>query len=374
MSAPRVSKPKYQQILERLRHEIEIGKFRNGQRFPSEAALVRRFGASRITVGRAVRELQLGGYVDRVAGSGTFVRQRDKPNTSGLVFGIVIPGFGETEIFEPICQGIANSPLGGGHALLWAHSDSSRSSREDQVLEMCRQCIDRSVSGVFFAPLELRAGVAEVNRHVLKLLKGAGIPVVLLDRRAEEPSARERCDLVGIDNYRAGFLAAEHLIGLGARRIGFVSFEYQASTVAARIAGFASALASHGRKSAGELVFPASPEDTLNFLWKKSRFDAFVCANDRIAGKMMRSLLAQGARIPDDVRIVGIDDVAYANLLPVPLTTIHQPCRAIGEAALHVMLERIERPKAPARNVLLDCSLVIRESCGSRRRTSRYDG
>ena len=79
----------------------------------------------------------------------------------------------------------------------------------------------------------------------------------------------------------------------------------------------------------------------------------------------MHTLLARGIRIPKDVRIVGIDDVNYAALLPVPLTTVHQPCRDIGETALRVMLERLDRPKMPARDVLLDCTLVIRQSCGS---------
>ena len=68
---------------------------------------------------------------------------------------------------------------------------------------------------------------------------------------------------------------------------------------------------------------------------------------------------------------MGIDDVNYASLLPVPLTTVQQPCREIGEAALRVMLERIDRPKMPARDVLLDCTLVIRESCGAIEATSR---
>jgi len=77
--------------------------------------------------------------------------------------------------------------------------------------------------------------------------------------------------------------------------------------------------------------------------------------------------LGQGVRIPRDVRIVGIDDVNYASLLPVPLTTVHQPCREIGEAALRVMLERLERPKMAARDVLLDCRLAIRKSCGGKR-------
>jgi len=79
----------------------------------------------------------------------------------------------------------------------------------------------------------------------------------------------------------------------------------------------------------------------------------------------MHTLLARGIRIPQDVRIAGIDDVSYAALLPVPLTTIHQPCRDIGETALRVMLERLDRLNMPARDVLLDCTLVVRESCGA---------
>ena len=65
----------------------------------------------------------------------------------------------------------------------------------------------------------------------------------------------------------------------------------------------------------------------------------------------MQTLLEHGVRIPRDVRIVGIDDVNYAALLPVPLTTVHQPCREIGETAMRVMLERLEHPKMPARDL-----------------------
>ena len=79
----------------------------------------------------------------------------------------------------------------------------------------------------------------------------------------------------------------------------------------------------------------------------------------------MRALLAQQIRIPGDVRIVGIDDVNYASLLPVPLTTIRQPCREIGAAALEAMLDRLDRPAMPARDILLDCELVVRDSCGA---------
>jgi DNA-binding LacI/PurR family transcriptional regulator len=355
----------YERVFDELRREIESGRFADGQKFPSEAALVKRFDTSRITIGRALRELQQRGLVDRVAGSGTYVRRISRDSAGNLLFGLIIPNLGETEIFEPICQGIANSPEAATHGLLWPHADPNSSSKEDQAWQLCRQCVERRVSGVFFAPLEFSAAAAEVNRRVLTALDQAGIPVVLLDRRPENGSERRRLDLVGIDNHRAGYLATEHLLRLGAMRVGFIAYQNQASTVSGRIAGYRDALAAYGHEPAREFVLAGTPDGELDLDAAAGSCDAFVCANDRIAAYVMRRLLARNVHIPQDVRIVGIDDVAYAALLPVPLTTIHQPCREIGEAALHAMLERLVRPRIAARDVLLDCWPVIRESCGA---------
>ena len=126
----------------------------------------------------------------------------------------------------------------------------------------------------------------------------------------------------------------------------------QASSVAGRVAGYRQAL-----HHAGEVLYATAGA---------TRFEALVCSNDHIAGHAMLALLAKGIRVPEDIRIVGIDDVMYASMLPVQLTTIHQPCAEIGNMALQVMLERIAQPKMPARDVLLDCELVVRESCGCR--------
>ena len=79
----------------------------------------------------------------------------------------------------------------------------------------------------------------------------------------------------------------------------------------------------------------------------------------------MHTLLRLDFAIPRDVRLVGIDDVEYASLLPVPLTTLRQPTREIGDAALSAMLERVTRPDLPARDILLHCDLVVRASCGT---------
>ncbi len=359
-------KPKHRQIREILQKSILSGEYEPGRKLPSEAELVKRFGASRITVGRALRDLQQKGMVERRAGSGTYVKNR--PSDGGLLLGLLIPDLGRTEIFEPICQGMSRLPDAERHALLWGNASSgAESDRGERALQLCMQYIDRRVAGVFFAPLELIPNQEAINLRILDLLKKARIPVVLLDRCAMPHPQRSPHDLVGIDNRRAGYRITEHLLELGRRRIAFVARPLSASTVDARIAGYREALLARGVALTEDLVTRLEPTNAnaVRRAAEDLRPEAFVCANDRTAGELMHTLMSLGWRVPEDVGIGGIDDVEYARLLPVPLTTIRQPCLEIGEVAMAAMLERVARPELPARDILLDCRLVVRRSCGA---------
>jgi GntR family transcriptional regulator of arabinose operon len=367
MAQAKAEAPKYQQVYATLRREIESGKWKPGDRLPTEADLVRTFHASRITVGRAVRDLQSAGLVQRRAGSGTYVAS-GRTAAKGLSFGLLIPDLGETEIFEPICQGMMSSPLARAHALLWgsANGTGAASAREDRAWSLCRQYIDRGVSGVFFAPVELTPDKDDVNQRIVRALEEARIPIVLLDRPAVPYPERGGHDLVGIDNRRAGFLVTDHLLRLGCQRIAFVALPNAAATVEAREAGYREALYAAEQPLDRSAVRRIDPSDSaaVRALMDDCRPDGIVCANDRTAGALMHTLLPLGVAIPGDVRLVGIDDIEYARLLPVPLTTLRQPTRQIGDAALAAMLDRVSRPYLPARDILLHCDLVIRGSCG----------
>jgi DNA-binding LacI/PurR family transcriptional regulator len=362
------AKPKYQKLFETLKADIVSGRFKPGQKMPSETALVNKSGTSRITVGRAIRELQNLGLVDRIAGSGTYVRHTGKNERRPYLFGLLIPDLGETEIFEPICQGIANAPEASEHALLWGHADT-KASKTEQAWRLCQQYISKKVSGIFFAPLEFESDADKVNRRILLAAKQAHVPVVLLDRRAARDPERNRPDLVGINNRQAGYVATEHLLKLGCKRIGFLGYHGSALTISERAAGYKDALAARGLRPAVDLpaFFPPRKEQLLEWRAKGDveSIEAFVCVNDRIAGQLMQLLLSRHVRVPEDVRLVGIDDVSYASLLSVPLTTVHQPTREIGEAALRTMLDRIKAPHMPPREILLDGELVVRRSCGA---------
>jgi len=115
--------PKYLQIVESLRSGLQAGRYKDGARLPSEAELVRRFGVSRMTVVKAMQQLQQEGLLVRRAGSGSYAvegRGLSKP-----VFGLIIPDLGETEIFEPICKGMTGT-LNAAHTLAWGHSQAGR--------------------------------------------------------------------------------------------------------------------------------------------------------------------------------------------------------------------------------------------------------
>jgi DNA-binding LacI/PurR family transcriptional regulator len=361
--------PKHDSIRRALVDAITSGKYGPGQRLPSESELVKSFGASRPTVNRALRELQLTGVIERRAGSGSYVRADS--GVRGFTFGLLIPELGRTEIFEPLCRGMAEAQEGGGHVLLWASSLGDLDNPEQQASNACRQFVSKKVSGVFFAPLELTARKDIINRNIAEILDRAGIPVVLLDRDLVAYPSRSNYDLVGIDNRRAGYMITSHLLQCGCRRVFFLGRPGSAPTVDARIAGYREAMNGAEVPQDSTFICRIQPEDAVSVkqILEDLRPDAFVCANDYTAGRLLRTLSELQVKVPEEIRLVGIDDVKYASLLSVPLTTIHQPCAEMGATAVSVMMERLRNPKLPPRDILLSFHLVVRESCGTRQRS-----
>lgn len=363
---------KHRVLSHRLRADIVSGAYDPGARLPSEPQLVKQFGVSRPTVARALLDLQHEGLIERRAGSGTYVRAGGPVTTSVSTrqLGLLIPGLGNTEIFELICGELASLVRVQDYTLLWGGSTHPRHDTDaslEHAEELCRHFMERRVSGVFFAPYELVPERESANRRIAETLRQAGIPVVLLDRDLQSFPNRSDFDLVGIDNIAGGYLLAEHLIKLGCRHICFVARPHSAPTVDARIAGVREALVRHRLETDPRWLRVGDPGEAkfVRSLSAGNQADAFICANDNTAALLLRSLEAAGVKVPRDVRVVGFDDAKYATLVSPPLTTIHQPCRDIAAVALRLMLERIAQPTLPARCVSLTPRLVLRESCGA---------
>ncbi len=359
-------KTKHREVFNYVLSDIESGKYMEGDRLPSEAELVIQFGASRPTVARALHDLQNMGLVERKVGSGTYVHKAQKQVESWR-FGLLIPGLGSTEIFEPICGQIARLAQKNNHTLLWGDFGEKHGDPDPGLIEqVCESYIRQRVAGVFFAPLELTEDKDRINRSVIASMKSAGIPIVLLDRDIIPFPQRSGLDLVGIDNRLAGFLITDHLINLGCKRVDFLSRPGSAPTVSLRISGYREALLNNGISPDPGWVHSGDPADK-DFI--RGVIDhgatAIICANDLTAANLMRTLSAIGYPVPQKIRVAGFDDVRYAELLSPSLTTLHQPCTDIGTIAMQVMLERIENPLLPPRDILVKPALVVRKSCGA---------
>jgi DNA-binding transcriptional MocR family regulator len=144
----RVELPKYRQIFDSLKEAIMAGQYQAGQRLPSESEFVKVYSTSRLTVNRALRELQVQGLIDRRVGSGSYVSAAKSP---GYSFGLLIPDLGGTEIFEPICRGMAEVQL--PTSMCSCGAGAGRPDRLETQARACQQWSARR-SGVFFAPLE----------------------------------------------------------------------------------------------------------------------------------------------------------------------------------------------------------------------------
>jgi len=362
---------KHERVSRELQAEIASGRYASTGRLPSEAQLVARFGVSRPTAARALRDLQERGLVERRAGSGTFVKAAATatPDTAGDQLGFLVPGLGTTEIFEEIAGELAALARGRGFGLVLGAGRRGPGADlgVDDAEELCEQFVRSRAAGVFFAPFEHSEAGGPANRELVDVLRRAGIAVVLIDRDLAPFPTREGFDLVGLDNFAAGFLAADHLLRLGCRRLAFARRPFSATTVDARVAGAREAMRARGVFPSPGFVregeFEAPDEVREAFLGEP--VEAILCANDRMGAVLQRSLARCGRRVPEDVRLVGFDDVRYATLLAVPLTTVHQPCREIAAVAFRAMLDRIADPRLPARTITLAPRLVVRESCGA---------
>lgn len=362
------SEPKHYRISQELLAEIASGKYNPSGRLPSEAQLVDRFNVSRPTVARALRDLQDRGLVERRVGSGSFVRRSGQVEIQRQ-FGLLIPGLGTTEIFEVICGELAGLSRVHGYGVLWGGGQPRQKGDvgTEDAEALCDQFIRSQVAGVFFAPFEHTDRREEVNRALVEKLHRAGLAVVLLDRDLGAFPSRSEFDVVGVDNFAGGYQLAEHLLKLGCRRLAFVTRPNSASTVNARIAGAREAIIDRGLSVPSGFVREGEPDDPrfARSLADKGKVDAVLCANDHVAALLLRSLDRSKVRVPDDMRMVGFDDVRFATLLSVPLTTMHQPCREIAVVAFRAMLERIADPALPPRGLVLSPRLVVRESCGA---------
>ncbi|MEP7192206.1 MAG: LacI family DNA-binding transcriptional regulator [Actinomycetota bacterium] len=189
-------------------------------------------------------------------------------------------------------------------------------------------------------------------------------PVVLLAR----PTVHG-CDAVAAENFESARALTEHLLDHGRRRLSFVGDPDGSPDVQERFLGFMEALSAVDRSAVGPIVKVgfrerSGAEVASQVLGHARRPDALVCANDELALATMKALQHSGIRIPEDIAIVGWDDVMTARYVSPGLTTVRQPLYELGRAAATRLHERIAGAPTAPEPLILPTELVLRTSCG----------
>jgi LacI family transcriptional regulator len=257
--------------------------------------------------------------------------------------------------FTDVVRGAESVVEAGGGMLIVCNSgeDPAREHRHLDMLE------EQRVQGLLITP------VSDGPQPRLERFIERGIPVVLVDRGAASAS---RCS-VAVDDVLGGRLAAEHLLAAGHRHLAFVGGPLAIRQVADRYRGTTEALAGSG----AALTLFATPHLSIGAgraaaadvaaLPDGPRPTAVVCANDLLALGVLQGLIAAGLRVPDDLAIVGYDDIEFAAAAAVPLSSVRQPRELLGRTAAELLAEEVaDTAKHQHRHAVFQPELVARRS------------
>ncbi|SEP91183.1 LacI family DNA-binding transcriptional regulator [Arthrobacter sp. OV608] len=245
-----------------------------------------------------------------------------------------------------------------GSAVLLGDSGHD-AGREANYIDLFQE---QRVQGLLISP------VGDVTER-LDLLRERGVPTVLVDRLADE----EKFSSVAVDDDAGGYLAARHLLDTGRRRLAFVGGSTSIRQVADRLQGARRAVKEEPDATLEVLVSEGmtvlAGRSVGNTLVERNREDlpdGIFCANDLLALGIMQSLtMTHTLRIPEDIALIGYDDIDFAVSAVVPLSSIRQPTEALGRTAIELLAEEVEAQHPRHRAVIFTPELVVRQSTGT---------
>lgn len=257
--------------------------------------------------------------------------------------------------FTALARGAEDAATEEGYSVILANSSESQ-EREHSYLDLFEE---QRVRGILVSPY------GDVEER-LSALKKFGIPSILVDRVSE----KQLFSSVSVDDHAGGSIAAKHLLSLGRTKLGFVGGPLEIPQVADRLQGAKDAL--RLTPTATLTVFETSATTVLegrrageeiSALPRDERPTALFAANDLVAIGLLQALVATGSlQVPEDIAIVGYDDIDFATSAIVPLTSIRQPSALMGETALKLLSEEALDPAQKPRRVVFQPELVIRDS------------
>jgi LacI family transcriptional regulator len=267
--------------------------------------------------------------------------------------GLIIPD-NANPFFAEIAKGVEDAGFEAGYSVILCNSNSM----EARELAYINLLLSKRVDGVVF-------GATSKGVEHARLLVEQSIPTAIFYREVEDLNI----DSFRIDNIEAGYKATQHLIDLGHRKIACIQPRSPITPSSGRVLGFRKALLEAGIEvdeelmPVGDNLISGGGDAVMRLLQTKKCFTAIYSTNDAMAIGAMRAARDAGYQIPEDISIVGTDDILLARYSEPPLTTIAQPKQEAGSMAVKLLIERIEkRYKDGPREFILPIELIVRKS------------
>ena len=281
------------------------------------------------------------------------VARRLRMNTGHAhLVGLIIPDI-QNPFYAEIARGVEDTAYAHHYAVMLCNSDEDP-AKERFYLDVMQA---ESVDGLVLPPF------SEDDAAVAAAVK-SGVPVVCVDRSL----AHVTTDLVEVDNYAGARAAMAHIFERGHERIGLIEGRSQVSTNRERRRGYVEALEAQGiavRKElmrAGDFRQESGRVIAQELMGLKRPPTALFVGNNLMAVGALAGLRQAGKRVPEEVAVVGFDDLPWAEALDPPLTVVRQPAHEVGRQAMELLLKRIEEPERAPVTVRLRPELVVRRS------------
>ena len=346
--------PQYFQLQRWLVEQIEQGVFKPGDKIPTEAELVELTGLARATIRQATQNLVNMRFLVRKRKLGTFVLNRNTDTEKRTIVGIIIPDI-RSGYAPELARGAEDEAAKNQHSLILCNTDDLYVKAEYHA----ERLIENSVSGVIFVPT---AASDQENQRIIEKFAFRNIPVVLADRTLPNLDI----DYVTTDNFDGAYEITKYLIEKGHEKIAIV-YSNLFSTERLRFEGYKAALQDHNIPIDESIIIshsgPFIEQHYLRYaeslLKQKGKVTAIFADHDRIALLFYYVAKKLGISIPEDVSIVGYDDLHFTT---IPLTTIHQPIYEMGQESMRLILSRLNNNVRETSKIVLKSHLVERFS------------
>ena len=270
--------------------------------------------------------------------------------------GLIVPDLADT-FFSVVSHAVQETARESGYLVWLAASNDDLSIEAAQVEQMTHHPVD----GILLVPVDSR------NRYLKELASGS-TPVVTIDRPIEVATT----DSVEVENRAGARMAVEHLLGHGCRRIAGAATNSHLRTIKERIAGYEECLreARLPRAKVLQLSSLVETKAALSSLFSsRNRPDALFTANNAATIWVIEALREMNIEAGKDVALVGFDDVDFYTLITPPITSVRQPAAELGRMSARLLLQRITGDSSLSSvRTVLPVSLVVRESCGCKRK------